>query len=61
MLKLRLVPTFRAVLLRVSESAQPQPGNHLDRQSREPQRLKDLLEGADLCRALGPQRLGEHP
>ena len=53
--------TFTAVLLRVSESAHPQRSDHLDRQSREPQRLHHLLEGADLCSALCPQSLGQYP
>jgi hypothetical protein len=30
------------------DPAHPQPGEHLDRQSCQAQRLKDLLEGADL-------------
>ena len=41
--------------------AHPQTGKYLNGQGREPQRLKDLLESADLGSALCSQGPGEHP
>ena len=38
-----------------------QAGEYLNRQGREPQRLKNLLEGADLGSALCSQGPGEQP
>ena len=41
--------------------AHQHPGEHLDGQGREPQRLEDLLEGADLGCALCSQGPWQHP